>query len=75
MLEPFSFDLIWEHNGANPSPYKTGIQGDGELNLGDVPQGSWLYRFLDSLIRSGFFLSLPIFGFVLFYKRRSGRKR
>jgi lysozyme len=60
MLEPFSFDLVWDHNGFNPSPYQTSIEGDAELNLGDVPTESWLYRFLDNVIRSGFFLEIPI---------------
>jgi hypothetical protein len=72
MLEPFSFDLVWEHNGSNPSPYRTTIQGSATLNLGDIPVRSWLYRFLEAVIRSGFFLKLPIFGSsLLFWMKRS----
>ncbi len=60
MLEPFSFDLVWDHNGSNANPYTTGIEGTSKLNLGDgVPEQSWLYKFVESLIRSGFFLKLP----------------
>ena len=60
MLEPFSFDLVWDHNGSNANPYTTGIQGTSKLYLGDgVPDQSWLFRFVDSLIRSGFFLKIP----------------
>jgi len=60
MLEPFSFDLVWSHNGSNANPYTTGIEGTSTLYLGDgVPEQSWLYRFADSLIRSGFFLKIP----------------
>jgi hypothetical protein len=60
MLEPFSFDLIWEHNGSNSNPYITSIEGTSRLYLGDgVPEQSWLYRFVESLIRSGFFLKIP----------------
>ncbi len=70
MLEPFSFDLVWEHNGSNPSPYLTGIQGDAKLNLGDMPLESWLYRFINYIIRSGFFLKLPIFGIFLYFRRK-----
>ena len=33
-LEPYSFDLIWYHNGSNLTPYITGIMGDSNLNLG-----------------------------------------
>jgi len=39
--------------------------------LGDAPADSWLYRFLESLIQSGFFLKLPILG--LFMTRRKKR--
>ncbi len=60
MLEPFSFDLVWSHNGSNANPYTTGIEGTSKLYLGDgVPEQSWLYNFVDSLIRSGFFLKIP----------------
>jgi len=60
MLEPFSFDLVWNHNGSNANPYTTSIEGTSKLFLGDgVPEQSWLYRFVDSLIRSGFFLKIP----------------
>ncbi|MCD6425888.1 MAG: hypothetical protein J7L35_10350, partial [Anaerolineales bacterium] len=60
MLEPFSFDLVWDHNGSNADPYTTSIEGTSKLYLGDgVPEQSWLFRFVDSLIRSGFFLKIP----------------
>jgi hypothetical protein len=60
MLEPFSFDLVWNHNGSNANPYTTSIEGTSILYLGDgVPEQSWLYRFVDSVIRSGFFLKIP----------------
>lgn len=75
MLEPFSFDLVWEHNGSNPSPYQTSIQGDAKLNLGEVPVESWLYRFLDNLIRSGFFLKLPIFGMMILGRKKKKSKQ
>ena len=71
MLESYSFDLIWEHNGSNPSPHQTSILGDANLNLGEIPVESWLYKFLENIIRSGFFLKLPIFGlFVLRRKKK-----
>jgi len=35
-LEPYSFDLLWEHNASNPSPYQFEILGDANLNLGDI---------------------------------------
>lgn len=69
-LEPYSFDLIWYHNGSNPAPYLTGIMGDSNLNLGDTPVDSWLYRFVESLIRTGFFLKLPILGLFLIRKKK-----
>lgn len=60
MLEPFSFDLVWNHNGSNANPYTTGIEGTSTLYLGDgVPDQSWLFRFVESLIQSGFFLKIP----------------
>ena len=60
MLEPFSFDLVWNHNGSNANPYTTGIEGTSKLYLGDgVPEQSWLFRFVESVIRSGFFLKIP----------------
>jgi hypothetical protein len=69
-LEPYSFDLIWNHNGSNSTPYITGIMGDSSLDLGDTPVDSWLYRFVESLIKSGFFLKLPILGFFLVRKKK-----
>jgi len=69
-LDPYSFDLVWNHNGSNPSPYVTGIMGNSNLNLGDAPTDSWLYRFLESLIRSGFFLKLPIFGLIVLRRKK-----
>ena len=69
-LEPYSFDLIWYHNGSNPAPYITGIMGDSNLNLGDTPVDSWLYRFIESLIRTGFFLKLPALGALLLRKKK-----
>jgi hypothetical protein len=60
MLEPFSFDLVWDHTGANASPYQMSIEGTSILNLGEgVPEQSWLHGFIESLIQSGFFLKLP----------------
>ncbi len=70
-LEPYSFDLIWNHNGANADPYVTGMMGDSVLNLGDTPVESWLYRFIESLIRTGFFLKLPVLGAFLLRKRKN----
>ena len=69
-LEPYSFDLIWNHNGSNTTPYITGIMGDSNLNLGDIPVDAWLYRFLESLIRSGFFMKLPVLGLFLLRKKK-----
>ena len=72
-LEPYSFDLIWYHNGSNPTPYITGIMGDSNLNLGDTPVDSWLYRFIESLIRTGFFLKLPALSILLLRKKKKPR--
>ena len=72
-LEPYSFDLIWYHNGSNPTPYITGIMGDSNLNLGDTPVDSWLYRFIESLIRTGFFLKLPALSILLMRKKKKPR--
>ncbi len=72
-LEPYSFDLIWYHNGSNSSPYITGIMGDSNLNLGDTPVDSWLYRFIESLIQTGFFLKLPALGILLLRKKKRSR--
>jgi len=69
-LEPYSLDLIWYHNGSNPSPMITGIMGDSKLNLGDTPANSWLYRFIESLIGTGFFLKLPALGILLLAKKK-----
>jgi GH25 family lysozyme M1 (1,4-beta-N-acetylmuramidase) len=72
-LEPYSFDLIWYHNGSNPSPSITGIMGDSSLDLGDTPVDSWLYRFIESLIRTGFFLKLPALSILLMGKKKQPR--
>jgi hypothetical protein len=72
-LEPYSLDLVWYHNGSNPNPTITGIMGDSKLNLGDTPVDSWLYRFIESLIRTGFFLKLPALGLLLL-RRKKGQK-
>jgi GH25 family lysozyme M1 (1,4-beta-N-acetylmuramidase) len=72
-LEPYSFDLVWYHNGSNSSPHITGIMGESVLNLGDTPLDSWLYRFIESLIRTGFFLKLPALGILLLGKKRLSR--
>ena len=69
-LEPYSLDLVWYHNGSNPSPAITGIMGDSKLNLGDTPVDSWLYRFIESLIRTGFFLKLPALGLLLLRRKK-----
>ena len=72
-LEPYSLDLIWYHNGSNSNPYITGIIGDSNLNLGDTPVDSWLYRFIESLIQTGFFLKLPALGILLLRKKKHPR--
>ena len=60
MLKPFSFDLVWDHNGSNADPYTTSIEGTSNLDLGDgVPDESWLFRFVEYLIKSGLFLKIP----------------
>jgi hypothetical protein len=69
-LEPYSFDLVWNHNGSNAAPYVTGIMGDSSLNLGETPLDSWLYRFIESHIKSGFFLKLPVLGFFILRKKK-----
>jgi len=58
MLEPFSFDLLWEHDASNHSPYQFEIMGDANLNLGDIPLDSWMYDYVESLIRKEFFLNV-----------------
>lgn len=58
-LEPYSFDLLWEHDASNPSPYQFVIQGDANLYLGDTPVDSWLYDYVESLISEEFFLNAP----------------
>ena len=59
VLEPYSFDLLWEHNASNPSPYKFEILGDANLYLGDITEDSWLYDYVISLIEKEFFLNVP----------------
>jgi len=59
VTEPYSFDLLWEHNASNPSPYQFEILGDANLYLGDITEDSWLYDYVISLIEKEFFLNVP----------------
>ena len=59
ILEPYSFDLVWEHDADNESPYTFTIQGDAALNLGDYEVSERWYNFIVKVINTGIFLRYP----------------
>ena len=59
ILEPYSFDLVWEHDAENESPYTYSIQGDAALNLGDYEVSERVYDFIVRFINTGIFIKYP----------------
>ena len=59
ILEPYSFDLIWDHDAENESPYTFSIQGDTALNLGDYEVSERMQNFIIRVINTGIFLRYP----------------
>ena len=59
ILEPYSFDLVWEHDAENESPYTFTIQGDAALNLGDYEVSERVRDFLIRVINTGIFIRYP----------------
>jgi hypothetical protein len=59
VVEPYSFDLLWEHDASNQSLYQFVILGDANLNLYGYPVEPWMYDFITNLINSGIFLKYP----------------
>ncbi|MCK4801594.1 MAG: hypothetical protein KAS84_06360, partial [Anaerolineales bacterium] len=59
VVKPYSFDLLWEHDASNQSPYQFVILGDANLNLYGYPIEPWMYDFIINLINSEIFLKFP----------------
>jgi hypothetical protein len=59
VLEPYSFDLSWEHDASNPSPYRLTVQGDAKLNLGEYSVSQRMYDFIVKVINTGIFIKYP----------------
>jgi hypothetical protein len=58
-LEPYSFDLKWEHDASNNSPYSFTIQGDAALNLEGYKVSERMHKFIIRVINTGIFLRYP----------------
>jgi hypothetical protein len=59
ILEPYSFDLVWDHDADNKSPYAFSIQGDAALNLADYEVSERMENFIIRVINTGIFLRYP----------------
>jgi hypothetical protein len=58
-VEPYSFDLVWDHDASNDSPYTFSVQGDAALDLGDYTVSDRMYDFIIRFINTGIFLKYP----------------
>lgn len=58
-VDPYAFDLVFDHNAPDAGPYEFAIHG--EANLNRYTTDSKMQTYIKSLIEKGFFLRIPDF--------------
>lgn len=60
-LDPYTFDLVVEHDGENPRPYRFTVQGEANLNLRQYNTDPKVTRVVERWIERGLFMQVPDF--------------
>ncbi len=60
-VDPYAFDLVFEHNGPNGGPYEFAVHGEANLNVEKYTTDPRAQMYIKRLVDQSFFLQIPDF--------------